>query len=447
MTDVLVKVIKRIVNPIPPKPTGVVKVIARGPRGPKGEDGATLVGEGAHIYQGSGVPDSALGADNEWYIDSDTADMYQKQDGTWEYILTILGPQGPAGPAGEDGQLLVGEGANILTGDGVPSDSIGTDADLYLDNVGDDIYKKVSGHWEFQTNIRGSAGPEGIQGLQGNPGSNGTNGWTPVFAVVVDGSRNVLQVVDWTGGSGTKPVTGKYVGATGLVTLIADAVNIRGAQGAAGAAGADGADGADGPAGADGADGVGNAWRSGSGAPSDSLGINGDLYLDTVTDDVYQKAAGTYSIVANIKGSDGAAGADGADGADGAPGSAGTTQIVVEIDGNGNVITTGLKGFLPLKFAGTITSATLVADRAGAIVVDIWKCTYAQFDAGATHPVTGDKITSSTPPTITASNTKAQDTTLASWTTTFADGDLYGFNVNSCTTIQKAWLILAITRS
>jgi hypothetical protein len=45
-------------------------------------------------------------------------------------------------------------------------------------------------------------------------------------------------------------------------------------------------------------------WRNGAGAPSNSLGINGDYYLDTATGNVYFKASGTYSVVANIKGAD-----------------------------------------------------------------------------------------------------------------------------------------------
>lgn len=50
-------------------------------------------------------------------------------------------------------------------------------------------------------------------------------------------------------------------------------------------------------AGADGADGVnGSTWRSGTGAPSDVLGVNGDFYLRTDTSAWYgPKASGTWS--------------------------------------------------------------------------------------------------------------------------------------------------------
>jgi hypothetical protein len=60
------------------------------------------------------------------------------------------------------------------------------------------------------------------------------NGWSPVPAGVVDGSRVVLQIVAWTGGAGTPPASGQYIGATGLVAAIGDATNFRGPTGPGG---------------------------------------------------------------------------------------------------------------------------------------------------------------------------------------------------------------------
>lgn len=62
----------------------------------------------------------------------------------------------------------------------------------------------------------------------------GKASFAPVLAVVADGNRRVHQVVDWTGGIGPKPDVGVYVGATGYVDNIADAVDIRGPAGAPG---------------------------------------------------------------------------------------------------------------------------------------------------------------------------------------------------------------------
>lgn len=72
--------------------------------------------------------------------------------------------------------------------------------------------------------------PEGEQGI---PGLTGNKGWSPVFAIVSDGARRVLQVDDWVGGEGVKPATGDYVGATGLTPTIGDAIDIRGPAGTA----------------------------------------------------------------------------------------------------------------------------------------------------------------------------------------------------------------------
>ncbi len=69
-------------------------------------------------------------------------------------------------------------------------------------------------------------------GADGADGTNGDNGWSPIYALAEDGLREVLQLTGWTGGTGTPPaIVGVYVGPTGYVALIADAVDIRGPQG------------------------------------------------------------------------------------------------------------------------------------------------------------------------------------------------------------------------
>lgn len=56
-------------------------------------------------------------------------------------------------------------------------------------------------------------------------------GWTPVFAAEPYGSGIVQRIVDYTGGGGTKPPAGKYLGAGGLVDDISAATDVRGATG------------------------------------------------------------------------------------------------------------------------------------------------------------------------------------------------------------------------
>lgn len=111
------------------------------------------------------------------------------------------------------------------------------------------------------------------------------------------------------------------------------------------------------------------------------------------------------------------------------------------IDGGGSVITTGIKGDLYIPFGCTINSATLLADQSGSIVVNIWKVAFASYPA-----TVANKITSVTPPTITA-NTNSQDATLSGWTTAISAGDTLRFNVDSATTITRVTLILKVTRT
>lgn len=46
----------------------------------------------------------------------------------------------------------------------------------------------------------------------------------------------------------------------------------------------------------------GSVWRNGSGVPSNSLGINGDYYVNDDNGDVYRKVSGAYVFEFNISG-------------------------------------------------------------------------------------------------------------------------------------------------
>lgn len=92
----------------------------------------------------------------------------------------------------------------------------------------------------FVTDIAQASNVKGNPGAKGDDGDAGTNGWSPIFAVVTDGARRVLQVSDWAGGSGNKPTSGQYLGPTGFTGDIAQAVDVRGTPGAAGGAGSNG---------------------------------------------------------------------------------------------------------------------------------------------------------------------------------------------------------------
>lgn len=136
-----------------------------------------------------------------------------------------------------------------------------------------------------------------------------------MFILVVDqaNSANFMfgQVTSYS--STTLVVDSQVVGGSGTIAAWNIYVaGIRGAQGATGAAGADG-----------------KTWYSGSGAPSDASGVDGDFYLNTTTYDVFKKAAGTWgTAVLNIKGATGATGATGAAG----DGKFNTATVTVKTD-------------------------------------------------------------------------------------------------------------------
>lgn len=136
-------------------------------------------------------------------------------------------------------------------------------------------------------NLGISVGPAGPAGAAGTPGSVWRDGaGAPSNGLGVNGDYYLND----TNGD-------VYLKASGTYSIVA---NIKGPTGATGAAGANGSNGTN-----------GSVWRDGAGAPSNSLGVNGDYYLNDTNGDVYLKAAGVYTIVANILGPTGATGAAG----------------------------------------------------------------------------------------------------------------------------------------
>lgn len=119
------------------------------------------------------------------------------------------------------------------------------------------------------------------------------------------------------------------------------------------------------------------------------------------------------------------------------------SRTITAVFGTGAaVIAAGETTFVSCPYGGTITAARLlVVDNAvtpGSIVIDVWKDTYANFP-----PTVADTIAASAKPTL-SSATKSEDTTLTGWTTAVAAGDVFGFKVDSASTVTKVSLQLVI---
>lgn len=217
------------------------------------------------------------------------------------------GPQGAAGPAGSPGDAGTAgkNGTTWLTGSSAPNAANGADGDLYLDTTTGELYQKQGGAWTLLIDLSvGAAGTSWLTGASAPGSALGSNG-----DLYLDTTTNDVYKKSTTGWA-----------------IIA---HLTGAPGDAGANGANGSNGANGTNGA--------TWFTGTTVPAGTLGSSGDLYLDTVTNDVYQKSAAGWAVIANLKGAPGDAGANGANGANGSNGATWLTGTAAPLATQGNV--------------------------------------------------------------------------------------------------------------
>lgn len=163
--------------------------------------------------------------------------------------------------------------------------------------------------------------------------------------------------------------------------------------------------------------------------PSSLIDAEGDLIIGTAADTADRLAVGTagYALVSRA----------------GRPAwEPQYSTINFVIDGGGSAITTGIKGDIVVDYACTAVAWTLLADQSGAIKIDIWKDTYANFP-----PTDDDSMCGGHEPEIAASGVSAQDTDIADWSgEAIAAGSVLRFNVDSCTTIQRCTLSIKVLR-
>ena len=93
------------------------------------------------------------------------------------------GTNGASGHDGRDGR----NGAELLSGATAPTAKDGKDGDTYIDANTGDVYKKNNGTWDKIGNIRGPQGVAGEKGDKGENGANGADGKSPVVNVTDNG--------------------------------------------------------------------------------------------------------------------------------------------------------------------------------------------------------------------------------------------------------------------
>ena len=102
--------------------------------------------------------------------------------GTSDILNGTNGRNGTDGASGADGR----NGAELLSGVTAPTAKDGKDGDTYIDANTGDVYKKENGSWNKIGNIRGpqgTAGEKGATGEKGEKGDNGKDGRAPKIKV------------------------------------------------------------------------------------------------------------------------------------------------------------------------------------------------------------------------------------------------------------------------
>ena len=130
-----------------------------GATGAAGRDGR----DGKDILNGTENPGENQGKDGDTFVNTKTGDVFVKENGTWKPAGNIRGPKGD-------------DGKDILNGKIDPTSEIGKDGDKYVNTETGDIFVKENGTWKSAGNIKGPKGDKGENGTNGTDGRDGTNG-------------------------------------------------------------------------------------------------------------------------------------------------------------------------------------------------------------------------------------------------------------------------------
>ena len=179
------------------------------------------------------------------------------------------------------------------------------------------------------TGLTGATGPQGPIGLTGSTGATGPQG--PIGLTGSMGATGPQGPIGLTGATGPQGNQGP-IGLTGAsgATGPQGPIGLTGATGATGPIGLTGAAGPQGPTGTNGTNGIngtnGTAVLNGTTAPTSTVGVNGDFYINTATNILYgPKTGGAWPAGTSLVGPTGATGSTGATGPQGPNGLTGAT--------------------------------------------------------------------------------------------------------------------------
>ncbi|CIQ40365.1 collagen-like surface-anchored protein [Streptococcus pneumoniae] len=206
-------------NPGSPDVTTTIRDGATGQAGRDGKD----------VLNGKVNPQPNQGKNGDKYINTETGDVYVKNNGNWDKEGNIKGPKGDKGADGAKGEKgdqgergLTGaqgakgadgavgrdgrDGKDVLNGKANPEAHQGKDGDKYVNTDTGDVFVKNNGNWDKEGNIKGPKGDKGERGEDGKtpevtvtPGKDGHStditftvpGKDPVTVNVKDGENGL----------------------------------------------------------------------------------------------------------------------------------------------------------------------------------------------------------------------------------------------------------------
>lgn len=185
--------------------------------------------DGKDVLNGKVNPQPNQGKNGDKYINTETGDVYVKNNGNWDKEGNIKGPKGDKGADGAKGEKgdqgergLTGaqgakgadgavgrdgrDGKDVLNGKANPEAHQGKDGDKYVNTETGDVFVKNNGNWDKEGNIKGPKGDKGERGEDGKtpevtvtPGKDGHStditftvpGKDPVTVNVKDGENGL----------------------------------------------------------------------------------------------------------------------------------------------------------------------------------------------------------------------------------------------------------------
>lgn len=273
-------------------------------------------GAAATILNGSGAPASELGENGDFYLDTDTSDLYgPKSGGSWGSATSLIGA---TGATGAQGPAINWRGAwatstSYAVADGVENNGssficISAHTSSAMNEPG------VGASWQTRWDYLAQRGAAGVNGVDGEGSiqvdllddiSASFNDATTVFDLALSSTPYVPQSAEY------------------LMVVYNGVVQ----------------------------------------EPDEAFTVSGSQITFTFTPET---GADCYIVGFSSSGAGGLTNTK-------------TVALGAVIYDGGAVIGTGVRADISIPFNGTITGVRLLADQTGSCVVDIWKDTYANF--------------------------------------------------------------------